>query len=203
MTLGLLITFEGPEGGGKTSQAAALRDHLEERGHPVRLYAEPGGTRISTAVRAILLAPEHTEMVPRAELLLFLAARAQLVNEAIRPALAAGVTVICDRYTDSTLAYQKVGAELPVDALERLNEFATEGLRPDLTLLLDVDVEEGLRRQGEWNRMEARGIEYHRQVRGAYLELAARYPERIRVIDASRSEREVTAAVREAVERLP
>src|SRR5438270_424653 len=138
---GLLVTLEGPEGGGKSTQAALLRDFLEARGETVAVFAEPGGTRISTAVRSILLAPEHTEMAPRAEALLFLAARAQLVEERIRPALARGAVVVCDRFTDSTLAYQQVAGGLPVAELARLNDFATGGLRPRLTFLLDVDVE--------------------------------------------------------------
>jgi dTMP kinase len=199
---GRFITFEGPEGGGKSTQALALQRHLEEQGRVARLFREPGGTRISAAVRDILLAPEHLEMAPSAELLLFLAARAQLVAEEIRPALAEGCLVLCDRYTDSTLAYQLEGTGLELEALERLNDFATGSLAPDLTLLLDLDAETGLRRQEDWNRMEARGLEFHRRVRETYLSLARRDPRRIVVVDAARPVEVVRAAVWAAVDQL-
>jgi dTMP kinase len=197
---GRLITLEGPEGAGKSTQAAALRGWLEETGRRVRLFAEPGSTRISEAVRAILLSMEHTEMSPRAELFLFLAARAQLVHQELRPALQAGEVVVCDRYTDSTLAYQGVGSGLPLAELERLNDLATDRLRPDLTLLLDLDVNLGLARQSRKTRMEEKAIEFHRAVREAYLALARRWPERILVVDASRPAEAVAAEIRAAVE---
>jgi dTMP kinase len=199
---GRLITFEGPEGGGTSTQALALQRYLEGQGHVTRLFREPGGTRISTAVRDILLAPEHLEMAPRAELLLFLAARAQLVEEQIRPALAEGCLVLCDRFTDSTLAYQLDGTGLELEALERLNDFATGCLAPDLTLLLDLNAETGLGRQGDWNRMEERGLEFHQRVRERYLALARRDPGRIVVIDATCPVEVVREAVRAAVDAL-
>lgn len=199
MARGVLITFEGPEGGGKTSQARALAAELEAAGRPVRRFAEPGGTRISEAIRAIILDEQHTEMAPRSELLLFLAARAQLVEQEIVPSLRDGYVVLCDRFTDSTLAYQGVSAGLPVEELIHLNAFATGDLQPDLTLLLDLDPEQGLERQGEWNRMEARGLDFHRQVRAAYLALAQRFPQRIVRIDASRPAEAVAEAIRAAV----
>ena len=200
--MGVLITLEGPEGGGKTTQSRALGEALEAAGRRVRRFAEPGGTRISEAVRAILLDERHTEMAPRAELLLFLAARAQLVEQEIAPALRDGYVVVCDRFTDSTLAYQSVSAGLPVEELVRLNEFATAGLQPDLTLLLDLDPEQGLERQGEWNRMEARGLDYHRRVRAAYLALAERYPQRIVRLDAGQPAAAVAEAIHAAVAPL-
>ena len=199
---GLLISLEGQEGGGKSTQAQLLKRHLEERGRLARLYAEPGGTRISLAIRSILLAPEHREMAPRAEALLFLAARAQLVAQEILPALEAGAVVVCDRFTDSTLAYQGVRAGLAPADLERLNDFATGALRPDLTFLLDLEVETGLARQEERNRMEELGLEFHREVRAAYLSLARQHADRIVVVDASRPPDEVAAALRERANRL-
>ena len=141
---GVFITLEGPEGGGKTTQTALLVDRLCARGYDVLRCAEPGGGPIPQAIRAVLLSPSHAEMVPRSELLLFLAARAQHVEETIRPALAAGRIVICDRYSDSTIAYQSSGGGLPREQVEALIDFAAGGLWPDLTLLLDVPAEVGL-----------------------------------------------------------
>lgn len=199
---GLLITLEGPEGSGKTSQIAALRQALQAEGRRVRTYAEPGGTRISEAVRGILLDERHTEMAPRAEVLLFLAARAQLVEQEIRPALAEGCIVLCDRFTDSTLAYQSVSSGLPLAELAELNRFATGNLQPDRTVLLDVDPRVGLERQGEWNRMEARGVAFHDRVREVYRQLAEREPERIRRVDAGAAPAQVAEAIRAALADL-
>jgi dTMP kinase len=199
---GLLITFEGPEGAGKTTQCGRLASYLAERGCAVRRYAEPGGTRISDQIRALLLAVEHSEMAPRAEAFLFLAARAQLVAQEIRPALEQGQLVICDRYTDSTLAYQGASTGLPAEELQPLNDFATGGLTPDLTILLDVDVETGLKRQGDWNRMEGRGLDYHRRVRERYLALAREDPRRIVVVDARQPCDQVAREICARVDRL-
>jgi dTMP kinase len=199
---GLLITLEGPEGGGKTTQAPRLEQYLRDAGYEVRVYNEPGGTRISEAIRDILLAPRHTEMAAFAELFLFLASRAQLVEESIRPALEAGQIVLCDRYTDSTLAYQRVATRLSVRELDALNDLATGSLQPDLTLLLDVPAEVGLRRQGKWNRMEALGLDFHRSVREEYLALRERYPKRIVLIDASQPLDQVALQMQEAVDQL-
>jgi len=202
---GVFITLEGPEGGGKTTQTALLVDRLCARGYDVLRCAEPGGGPIPQAIRAVLLSPSHAEMVPRSELLLFLAARAQHVEETIRPALAAGRIVICDRYSDSTIAYQSSGGGLPREQVEALIDFAAGGLWPDLTLLLDVPAEVGLARQRDWNRMEGKGAEYHRRVRDGFLDQAARHPERIRLIDASapleRVTEEIDAAVTAALAR--
>jgi dTMP kinase len=185
-TVGAFITLEGPEGGGKTTQAAMLLEALRRQGHDALLCAEPGGGRIPQAIRALLLDPASAGMTSRAELLLFLAARAQHVEETIRPALAAGRVVVCDRFSDSTMAYQGHAAGLDLERVAALNEFAVAGLWPDLTLLLDIDPEIGLARQREWNRMEAKGLEYHRRVREGFLAQARRHPERIHVLDASR-----------------
>lgn len=189
--MGLFITFEGPEGSGKTTLLRWLTERLREQGHPVLATREPGGTRIGNAVRAILLDPAHTEMSPRAETLLFNAARAQLVDQVIRPALANGRIVLCDRYADSTLAYQGYGHGQSLDELRRLIHYATGGLIPDHTIYLDLPPEVGLRRRRrqedlEWNRLDAQTLAFHERVRRGYLELAAAEPSRWLVVDADR-----------------
>jgi dTMP kinase len=189
---GRLVTIEGPDGAGKSSQAIRLAEALRERGHRVTLAREPGGTALGEAIRGILLS-DSVEHEPEADALLFNAARAQLVHEVIRPALARGDIVVCDRYTDSTLAYQGYGSGLDGRWLEQLNEWATGGLRPDLTLLLELPFEEGLRRrangpEAERTRFERpgrHGADFHRRVRDGYLELSAREPGRWRVVDAT------------------
>jgi dTMP kinase len=182
------ITFEGIEGSGKTTQIRLLMDWFKQRTHRALLTREPGGTSIGEQVRAVLLNPINTEMTPEAEILLFSAARAQIVREVIRPRLDEGWIVICDRFADSTLAYQGYGHGLPLDDLLRITEFATGGLWPDLTIYLDLDVETGLRRKAatpeEWNRMEAKEVAFHKRVRQGYLALAAQNPDRWLVLDA-------------------
>jgi dTMP kinase len=201
---GLFITLEGPDGCGKSTQVAPLAEYLRSKGRTVFTTREPGGTAISDQVRQILMAMKNTSMHPRTELLLFLSARAQLVEEVIRPRLAAGEIVISDRYADSTLAYQGYGHGYDRDQIRRLLEFATGGLKPDLTLLLDVDVEEGLRRRqsggGEWNRLDAYQLEFHRRVRDGYLELAALEPARWLTVNASQPPQMVQSAIRQAVD---
>jgi dTMP kinase len=174
----LFVTFEGPEGSGKTTQIALLAKVLNERRRTVVLTREPGGTRIGDAVRGVLLDARHTEMSERAEALLFNAARAQLVDQVIRPALAQGEIVLCDRYGDSTLAYQGYGHGQALEPLRRLIDYATGGLMPDLTIYLDLDVRLGLARKRagaaeEWNRIEEKTLVYHEAVRRGYLEMAA------------------------------
>src|ERR1051326_5683062 len=167
-TAGRFITLEGPEGGGKSTLAPQLAEHLRSRAFEVVACAEPGGGPIQRAIRALVLNPVYTEMAPRTELLLFLAARAQLIQDTIVPALAAGQIVVSDRYADSTLAYQAYAGGLPVHEVEAAIGFATGGLWPDLTLLLDVPPEIGLTRQADKNRMEEKGIEYHHRVREGF-----------------------------------
>lgn len=185
------ITFEGPEGSGKSTQIRLLAEALEVSGSRVLVTREPGGTPIGNAVRAILLDRLHTEMSPRTETLLFNAARAQIVDQVIRPALAAGQIVLCDRFADSTLAYQGYGHGQSLDDLRRLGEYATGGLTPDLTIYLDIDVRAGLQRKQsgaaeEWNRMEEKTLAYHETVRRGYWALAEAAPQRWLVIDAGR-----------------
>ncbi|MEE8163577.1 MAG: dTMP kinase, partial [Anaerolineae bacterium] len=206
--LSLFITFEGPEGSGKTTQIELLSEYLEEKGYPVLATREPGGTSIGDQVRAILLDPQNTEMLPASEALLFSSARAQIVNRVIRPHLAQGGIVLCDRYADSTLAYQGYGHGLDLEMLHTITALATEELKPDLTIYLDIDVEEGLRRKlaahkagkTEWNRMDRQETAFHRRVRDGYLQMAAREPDRWLVIDATQPLEAIQALIRARVE---
>lgn len=199
----VFITLEGPEGSGKTSQVPLLADFLRQQGRDIITTREPGGTAIGDQIRSVLTNLGNTAMQPRTEILLFLAARAQLVEQVIRPALAEGKIVLCDRYGDSTLAYQGYGHGLDLDQLRHLLRFATGGLKPNLTLLLDVDVEAGLRRKlysgGEWNRLDAYAVAFHQRVRQGYLTLAQSEPQRWVVIDASQPPEMVQLALRQAL----
>lgn len=205
--MSVFITFEGPEGSGKTTQLRALYGYLEAKGLPVYAPREPGGTRIGDLVRGIVLNPEYTEMQPAAEILLFSAARAQLVGQEIRPRLERGEIVLCDRYADSTLAYQGYGLGLDLQTLRVITAFATGGLQPDLTFLLDVPVEVGLARKrgqeaNEWNRMESRQREYHERVRAGYRQMALADLARWRIIDATLPFDDIQSAIRAEVDRL-
>ncbi len=201
--MSLFVTFEGPEGSGKSTQARLLYESLHTRRFPVILTREPGGTRIGDLIRRIVLDLQHTEMAPTTETLLFSAARAQLVSEVIRPYLEQGGIVLCDRYADSTYAYQGYGLGRDLAELRVITTAATGGLRPDLTFYLDISAEAGLERkrrkrpvtrlmgqhgiEQEWNRLDARELEYHQRVEAGYRELIAQDPERWRVLDARQS----------------
>ena len=206
----MFITFEGPEGGGKTTQIKLLAAWLVAQGADVLATREPGGTRISDAVRGIVLNPDHVEMQPEAEILLYSAARAQLVGEVIRPHLGRGGVVLCDRYADSTLAYQGYGRQLNIDALRMITAFATGSLIPDLTICLDLPALDGLRRKAttahagsdDWNRIEREELEFHERVRAGYLELARMDGERWSVVDASQSVEQAQLEIRARVQRL-
>ena len=204
--MGFFITFEGPEGSGKTTQIRLLAEQLTNAGHQVLLTREPGGTTIGNAIREILLNQAHTEMSPRAEALLFNAARAQLVAEVVRPALAQGKIVLSDRYTDSTLAYQGYGRAQDLTDLRALSEFATAHLAPDLTLFLDIDPVEGLRRKracdDEWNRMEAQTVAFHQSVRQGYLQLASQEPARWRIVNANHDVATIQREIQQQVANL-
>jgi dTMP kinase len=203
----MFITFEGPEGSGKTSQIPPLTAFLKEQGYSIATTREPGGTDIGDQVRGVLTRLENTSMHPRTEILLFLAARAQLVEEFIRPRIARGSLVLCDRYADSTLAYQGYGHGLDLALLRQMLDFATGGLWPDLTFLLDLDPLMGLKRKqkaGEWNRLDAYGIEFHERVRQGYMQMAAQDPKRWVVIDAAQPFEAVQEQLRaEIVQRVP
>ena len=198
----MFITLEGPEGSGKTSQLPSLADFLRGEGYEVLTTREPGGTPISDQIREILTSMKNQELQPRTEILLFLAARAQLVEEVIKPALAAGKIVLCDRYGDSTLAYQGYGHGLDLAILKQMLGFATDHLKPDLSLLLDLDVEAGLARKkkiSEWNRLDAYEVQFHQRVRNGYHALIQAEPLRWKTIDATLPWDEVQAAMRQAV----
>ena len=190
MSKGFLVSLEGPEGAGKTSVLEALIPILEDRGVEVLTTREPGGVLIGEKVREVILDPSHTEMDPKTELLLYIASRRQHLVEKVLPALAAGKLVIMDRFIDSSVAYQGFGRGLDIEAIDWLNEFATDGLKPDLTLYFDIEVEEGLARiaansDREVNRLDMEGLELHRKVRQGYLSLLEKEANRIVKIDAS------------------
>lgn len=202
---GLFITFEGIEGSGKTTQIKRLRHWFIDRGYETVVTREPGGTSISEAIRGVLLNPEHESMASNTELLLYSAARAQHVTELVKPALEAGVMVLCDRFADSTTAYQGYGRGVDRALLSELNALATGGLQPDVTLLFDLPVENGLQRalRGRLpDRIEQESMEFHKRVRDGYLELAKTFPDRMFVIPAEQAPDAVATAVIEVVQRL-
>jgi dTMP kinase len=232
--MGLFITFEGPEGSGKSTQARLLYERLQMRDYPVIVTREPGGTRIGELIRRILIDLQHTEMAPTTEILLFSAARAQLVSELVRPYLDTGGIVLCDRYADSTYAYQGYGLKRDLDELRRITEIATGGLKPDLTIYLDLTAEEGLERKqrarqghknnplseavrvqhtpdqglagtsqsAEWNRLDARDLEYHQRVEAGFQELMLQDPARWCRLDAHMPIDALAQAIEERVEPL-
>ncbi|PDW03123.1 dTMP kinase [Candidatus Viridilinea mediisalina] len=224
--MGLFITFEGPEGSGKSTQARLLYERIQALGYPVILTREPGGTRISELIRRILVDLRHTEMAPTTETLLFSAARAQLVSELVRPYLNTGGIVLCDRYADSTFAYQGYGLGRDLDELHAITTIATGGLQPDLTFYLDLDVEAGLQRKrwardrgseaskavsssgppAEWNRLDARDLAYHQRVAAGFAELIRNNPERWRRCSAEQPldqlAEQIFAAVEPILERV-
>jgi dTMP kinase len=206
---GVFITFEGIEGSGKSTQIALLAQYLWARGSPVTLTREPGGTAIGDRVRAILLDPNHKTLDPKAELLLYAAARAQHLQEVILPALKTGGVVLCDRFSDATAAYQGYGRSLDLDMISALDRIVTGGMQPDLTLLLDIDAVDGLDRARGRNRsrgldnearFENEEVAFHERVRAGYRALAKQQPGRIRVVDASRPVDFVQADIRKIVD---
>ncbi len=197
---GAFITFEGPEGSGKSTQARALAAWLRREGHRVVTLREPGDTPLGERVRRLLLSPSTGAISPRADAFLYMTARAQLVEAAIKPALSRGAVVICDRFLDATLAYQGYGSGLDVDALRCIGDFATQGLHPSLTILLDLPPADGLRRiRGGKDRIERRAAAFHQRVRRGYLALARREPRRFCVIDARRPRDLLAQEIRDAV----
>lgn len=191
MTQGLFITFEGPDGCGKTTQMNLLANYLEQKGKTVVLTREPGGKGLGEKVREILL-NYNGEVSDRCESFLFLADRAQNIDIIVNPTVKEGKIVLCDRHIDSTVAYQGYGRGLDIDRINMLNNLATNGKKPDLTFVFDVDVETSMKRVGkEKDRMESAGIEFHNRVRKGYLELAKQEPQRIKVLDATKSIEEI------------
>lgn len=193
----MFISFEGPEGAGKSTQLARLKQRLEQVGQPHVLTREPGGTALGTRVREVLLDPA-LEIDPLPEFLLYSASRAQLVSRVIRPALARGEWVLCDRYFDSSLAYQGYGRGLALELLRQVTQEATGGLTPDLTFLLDLDPALGLARaaaRGQMDRLEGADLNFHRRVRQGFLELVQQQPQRFVVLDATQTPDELEARI--------
>ena len=202
MTRGLFITFEGADGCGKTTQIELLDKYLREKGRQILLTREPGAKGLGIKLREILLNYDG-EVSPRCESFLFLADRAQHVDCIIKPALKEGKIILCDRYTDSTAAYQGYGRELDLDRINMLNDIATGGLKPDLTIVFDVDVETSMKRVGkEKDRMESAGVEFFNKVRKGYLEIAKKEPERVKVINSFDTIENIHKKVVELVEKL-
>lgn len=199
----MFITLEGPDGSGKSIQIPPLAEYLRQQGYEVLTTREPGGTNIGDQIRQVIMKLGNTSMHPRTEILLFCAARAQICEEVLRPNLQRGVVVISDRYADSTLAYQGYGHGVDLEQLRLLLDFATGGLKPDLTLLLDITAEEGLKRRqssgGEWNRLDAYEISFHKRVREGYLELVRAEPDRWKVIDAKQTPEMVQSNLRKLI----
>ena len=206
---GRFITIEGPDGCGKTTQTELLVKALREEGREVIVTREPGGTRVGEEIRSLVLSAKFKEMRPLTELLLMSASRSQHVLEKIAPALKEGKIIVCSRFTDATIAYQGYGRGFDIPLIEKVNVIATTGVWPDLTIILDIDVREGLRRaiktekaearSGEGDRLESEEIGFHERVRAGYLEVAKKYPARVKVIDASGTIEEVRAAVMKEV----
>ena len=207
---GLFITLEGVDGSGKTTQLHRLETFLTERGHPVTLAQEPGGTRVGREIRRLLLDAANADLRPIPELLLYFASRAQNVEEVIQPALREGRIVLADRFTDATVAYQGYGRELGVPAVRQVESVACQGVQPDLTILLDIDIETGVRRalhrnaeqSDDESRMEQESREFHERVAQGYAALLAADPERIKKIDGRGSIDEVAARIEAELERF-
>lgn len=205
----MFITLEGIEGSGKTTQIGRLAEFLENKGIGCVTTRQPGGTLIGENIRSILLDPANSALAPLAELLLYMADRAQHIHELIRPALMNGKTVVCDRYFDATLVYQGFARGLSIRLIKQLHQLLFDDLKPDVTLLLDLSPQLGLerawqqlnngQRSGDESRFEAEALAFHEKVRAGYLELARLEPDRFRIVDASKSQDEVFSAIREIV----
>lgn len=185
---GIFITMEGPDGAGKTTQIELLKDYLNKKGYDVLITRDPGGNAVSEAIREVILNKDFTEMGYMTELLLYAAARAQLVKENIKPALSAGKAVIADRFVDSSAVYQGIGRGLGIDTVYKVNEFALQGILPDMTFLMDLDAEVGIARkknQAELDRMEQESLDFHKKVVEGYRSLAEMNPDRIVKVDAA------------------
>lgn len=200
---GKFITFEGSEGSGKSTQAALVLDYLKSRQLPVMLLREPGGVKISEAIRKLLLDVGNTDMSNECETLLYMAARAQMVKEVLRPQLASSQVILCDRFLDSTIAYQGYGNGVDVKAIEQLGKFVAKGLTPDLTILFDIEPKEGLARTNiKKDRIELRSLDYHNRVREGYLALSRKHPKRIKVIKVDAGKDEIFKRIKAHIDAL-
>lgn len=198
---GKFITFEGSEGSGKSTQAALAHDYLKKKKVPVLLVREPGGVKISEAIRGLLLDVKNQDMTRECETLLYMAARAQLVEEVLKPALKKDVVVLCDRFLDSTIAYQGYGYGVDVEMIKKIGAFATQGISPDLTLLFDIEPEKGLSRTNAVkDRIELRSLEYHARVRKGYLAWAEQNSRRFRVIKVDQDKDRIFEIVRNYID---
>ena len=209
--MSLFITFEGVEGSGKTTQIQRLKKYLTQKGIPCKVTREPGGCSIGERIRKILLNPDHREMTPATELLLYEAARAQHVIEVIKPFIEKEGVVLCDRFMDATLAYQGYGRRLDFKWIQRLNRLSSQGIRPDVTFLLDCPSDVGLKRaiqrnrtlkQEKEERFEREEIQFHRRVRKGYLAIARKEPRRVKVIDTREGEEKVFEKIKKIVDNL-
>ena len=200
---GIFITFEGVEGSGKSTQIALTEEYLKSLGKDVLLIREPGGVKISETIRGMLLDVNNAEMTKECEVLLYMAARAQLVEEVLIPALKQGKVVLCDRFLDSTFVYQGFGHAMGLESIRRIGEFATQGLSPAVTILFDISTQEGLRRAGKnKDRIEQRSLEYHNRVRRGYLELAKQETDRIKTVFVDgRGKEEIFEEVKKYIEQ--
>lgn len=201
---GIFITMEGPDGSGKTTQIDLLKKYLESKGYDIVIAREPGGTAIGEKIRELILDPAHKEMSHMTELLLYASARAQLVSQIIGPALLEGKAVICDRFVESSAVYQGIGRGLGVDTVYEVNNYALGDVKPKLTIFMDLDAEEGIKRkkeQANLDRMEMEDMTFHKRVVEGYRKLATLYPERIVPIDATLSIEEIHSRIVEEVER--
>ncbi len=200
---GKFITFEGSEGSGKSTQSKLLYQYLKRKGFKVVCLREPGGTKISEKIRKILLDSKNDSITPMSEMLLYMAARAQLVSEIIKPALKNGKIVVCDRFLDSTIAYQGYGLGLDIQLIKCIGEFVTSGIKPDLTIFLDLPLKKGLKhRQHSKDRIEKRSLAYHSRVLKGYFKLAALEPKRIRIVKVDKDKNKTQAEIRKLVDRF-
>ena len=203
MNKGFFITFEGPEGSGKSTQIKRAAVHLKRKGYKVVLLREPGGTRISEAIREIILNKDFKEMAQETELLLYLAARAQIVREKIEPALKSGKVVICDRYEDSTLAYQGFSRGMELKSILNVSRtIVRRDVVPNLTILLNIDAKQGMKRGGRHDRMERQSFEFHNRVQKGFLKLAKMNSKRYAVIDSALSIETVAAKIKDVIDRV-
>jgi dTMP kinase len=199
---GKFITFEGSEGCGKSTQSKLLYDYLKSQGKKVVYLREPGATKVSEKIREILLDAKNDAMLPECEMLLYMAARSQIVGEIIKPQLKKGFIVICDRFLDSTIAYQGYGLGMNIGFIKRVGKFATLGIKPNLTIFLDLPVSSGLvHRDGNKDRIEKRSLAYHFRVREGYLALARKEPKRIKIVKVEKDKNLTQEKIRELINK--
>ena len=198
---GKFITFEGPEGSGKSTQGKLLVKYLKSKGRKAVFLREPGGTQLSEKIRKILLDKNNQRISPLSEMLLYMAARAQLIHEIIKPALKKGYFVICDRFLDSTIAYQGWGLGVDLPLIEYVGNFLTFGVKPDLTIFLDVAIKKGLQACGQKDRIEQRSFAYHQRVHRGYFRLAAKYPKRIKIVKPDKDKIKTQVKIRKVVDK--